>query len=47
MSLLIESLNSNIFGCIVVDSVTSFAPLAKFDGFCCDGELKQELTLIK
>jgi len=30
--LLIESLNSNIFGCIVVDSVTSFAPLAKFDG---------------
>lgn len=30
--LLIESLKSNIFGCIVVDSVTSFAPLAKFDG---------------
>jgi len=30
--LVTEALNSNLFGCIVVDSVTSFAPLAKFDG---------------
>ena len=30
--LIIEALKANIFGCIVVDSITSFAPLAKFDG---------------
>ena len=30
--LITEALNANMFGCIVVDSITSFAPLAKFDG---------------
>lgn len=30
--LITEALKSNLFGCIVVDSITSFAPLAKFDG---------------
>ncbi len=30
-SLLVEALNSNLFGCILVDSVTSFAPLSKHE----------------
>jgi recombination protein RecA len=30
--LITEALNANMFGCIVVDSITSFAPLAKFEG---------------
>jgi len=28
----VDSLNSGLFGCIVIDSVTSFAPAARFEG---------------
>lgn len=36
--LLIKSLKSNVFGCIVVDSQTAFAPKAKFDNNARLGE---------